>query len=1057
MRALRLGLALVILLVPHLRAISDTQVSGTVSTSATWTLAGSPYLVTGDVLVEGGSSPVLTIEPGVTVKFASGTGLFVGYGDTGGLQAVGTSANPITFTSNDANPASGSWRCIGFSSLALPTSHLAHATVTWAGSYENTGIYIDRSSPTLENLMVANSSGTGITVTGAGASPTISSTSLTDNSGVGLNLTDSATASLTGLTTTGNGGFAISQDPGITLSAASGLVAQGNGVDAIELRNGFVATTTTWKKTELPYVSTGYLLVADASSPVLTIEPGVTVKFASETGLFVGWGGPGGLHAVGTPASPITFTSSDANPSPGLWRCIHFTNNALSTSRLAYATVTWAGSYENAGVYVDGSSPAIDNVTISHSSGAGITVTGAEANPTLSSATLTNNATAGISIEGGSPFVTGSLIQANARTGIVVIGGNPVIQATTVSGTTAGDGWSGNGIDLRGGSASVNLSTISGNAAAGVSAGGGAGHVVQNCVFSGNAGGAMNDIPANRVIARLNYWDSASGPSGQGFGSGQPVSSGVIFDPWLTAPPNLSEYVAGLLLVGPRFNPLAAPARWNLSSSTSGTWTLSIRDPGQNLIRTLGSTGTPTTLSWDGKDGGGTLQPDATYTYLLEIVSGLGAVAAPASGRLYLDTSMDVSIASPGATETLSNVYSSGQLAFPVSGTVALQSLTEWILEYGSGGTPSSWTSLASGTNQVADATFAIWDTAPLSNGPYTIRLTAFDSLDNPVEVCIHPTVGHFSVSSDRWEFDPRASETVSYTSIVPFPLSLWLYTKNSAGQTIRTLTNAQRDAGTYTEAWDGRNDGSALVPDGLYSVIAEVTDGTHSLTYDLSADFVDLGAPYGLDGLTIPSYDPFAGSPMTLTYKPWAPGRVTVIFSTTPRSQGAIVGSCTTPTEFCILDREFRSSQSQTITWSGVDLTGRYRSDARQVAIFIESNQFPKNGVVVYGSPIAISNMSLSPARVRPGIDNLQIDFDLALSSGDTATVAIAFVNQESLSPLRTITLTGRSAGHHTATWDGLADNGSRVAEGNYLVDVSATDSSGNKRSAQLLTVLQY
>jgi hypothetical protein len=270
-------------------------------------------------------------------------------------------------------------------------------------------------------------------------------------------------------------------------------------------------------------------------------------------------------------------------------------------------------------------------------------------------------------------------------------------------------------------------------------------------------------------------------------------------------------------------------------------------------------------------------------------------------------------------------------------------------------------------------------------------------------------------------------------------------------------VTNVQRAAGTYSDVWDGRSDGSALVADGFYSFFADVTDGTHSLTYDLSSVTTTLGGFQYFDNLTIPSFDPFSGRPLSFSYQPNSPGRTTVIFSTKPRSQGQIYGSCTTPTEFCLLDREYQSSRLQTFSWSGIDATGRYRSDVRQIGVVMYHDQFPKNGVVVYGAPTAVSNMSLIPARMRPGIDNLQIGFDLALPAGDTATVSISFVNQESLSTLRTITLPGRAAGHQTATWDGLADNGTRVAEGNYLVGVTATDSSGNKRAAQLLTVLQY
>ena len=44
-----------------------TDVSGAISVDTTWTLAGSPYVVVGDVTVE--PDITLTIEPGVQVRF----------------------------------------------------------------------------------------------------------------------------------------------------------------------------------------------------------------------------------------------------------------------------------------------------------------------------------------------------------------------------------------------------------------------------------------------------------------------------------------------------------------------------------------------------------------------------------------------------------------------------------------------------------------------------------------------------------------------------------------------------------------------------------------------------------------------------------------------------------------------------------------------------------------------------------------------------------------------------------------------------------------------------
>ena len=48
--------------------------------------------------------------------------------------------------------------------------------------------------------------------------------------------------------------------------------------------------------------------------------------------------------------------------------------------------------------------------------------------------------------------------------------------------------------------------------------------------------GVYNDPGNNVVNASLNWWGDVSGPSGAGLGSGVPVSSNVIYKPWLNAP-----------------------------------------------------------------------------------------------------------------------------------------------------------------------------------------------------------------------------------------------------------------------------------------------------------------------------------------------------------------------------------------------------------------------------------------------------------------------------------------------------------------------------------------
>ena len=108
-------LFLIIILLP-LHNIAATNVSGSVS--GTWTLAGSPYLVTNAISVANGAT--LRIQPGVDVIFQG----FFNFNIAGTLIAVGSQAAPITFKMNDTTgwyndlQMAGGWRGIQFQSFA---------------------------------------------------------------------------------------------------------------------------------------------------------------------------------------------------------------------------------------------------------------------------------------------------------------------------------------------------------------------------------------------------------------------------------------------------------------------------------------------------------------------------------------------------------------------------------------------------------------------------------------------------------------------------------------------------------------------------------------------------------------------------------------------------------------------------------------------------------------------------------------------------------------------------------------------------------------------------
>jgi hypothetical protein len=112
-----------------------------VDTSATWPDNDVPYVVQGDIELRQSSPldpvPVLTIEPGTELRFAEDRRLRVGEGNDGVLDARGTSAEPIVFTSVDTvSPVF--WRGIDFNQ-GSDGSMLDWVVVSHGGRANDTG------------------------------------------------------------------------------------------------------------------------------------------------------------------------------------------------------------------------------------------------------------------------------------------------------------------------------------------------------------------------------------------------------------------------------------------------------------------------------------------------------------------------------------------------------------------------------------------------------------------------------------------------------------------------------------------------------------------------------------------------------------------------------------------------------------------------------------------------------------------------------------------------------------------------------------------------------
>jgi len=104
--------------------------------------------------------------------------------------------------------------------------------------------------------------------------------------------------------------------------------------------SGPITSDTTWTVVGSPYCLTGWVTVA--AEAALTIQPGVTVYGSADSGILV----YGRLNAIGTPTSPILFSSSTDN-APGGWIGVEIDGYyGIGRAVLDYVTIRYAGQVD---------------------------------------------------------------------------------------------------------------------------------------------------------------------------------------------------------------------------------------------------------------------------------------------------------------------------------------------------------------------------------------------------------------------------------------------------------------------------------------------------------------------------------------------------------------------------------------------------------------------------------------------------------------------------------------------------------------------------------------
>jgi hypothetical protein len=329
--------------------------NGRVSSTGTWLNQGIPYVIAGDVDVEdAANSPTLTIAPGCVIKCDPDVEFYCGYSDPGAIIAEGSTTDTILFTSNVATPSRGDWKSVSAYSHAMSTTSFKYCIFEYGGKTTSYGaFYVDEANIKLSNCILRKSGNDGIIVALTGQF-----------------------AQFTNNTVAECNGYAVRINPEYVRTLGAGNTFTDNTNNAILVRNGSVTTTGTWLNQGIPYVIDGDVGVEDAAnSPILTIDPGTTIKLQSGVEFYVGYSYPGGLIADGT-SGWITFTSAIPSPSRGDWKMLSFYDNSIDAQcKLLKCKIEYGGSNEG-NVYVSDALPEITNDSIGHSNTYGIYLTG---------------------------------------------------------------------------------------------------------------------------------------------------------------------------------------------------------------------------------------------------------------------------------------------------------------------------------------------------------------------------------------------------------------------------------------------------------------------------------------------------------------------------------------------------------------------------------------------------------------------------------------------------------------------------------------------------------
>ncbi|MBI4400747.1 MAG: DUF799 family lipoprotein [Nitrospirae bacterium] len=151
----------------------ETELGGSLTTSAFLLAAKSPYLVTRPLIIDKGAT--LSIQAGVVIRFKAGDNSLIVR--QGAVQALGTKDRPITLTSANASPRPGDYAAaVQFEGSGQQPSLLRHVRIEYAA----TAVQVKEGNPEISHAFIARNLQSALECGGKSA-PKVSYSTLTEH------------------------------------------------------------------------------------------------------------------------------------------------------------------------------------------------------------------------------------------------------------------------------------------------------------------------------------------------------------------------------------------------------------------------------------------------------------------------------------------------------------------------------------------------------------------------------------------------------------------------------------------------------------------------------------------------------------------------------------------------------------------------------------------------------------------------------------------------------------------------------------------------------------